>query len=171
MKTLTKTLILGLITLMAVDCSRSRFEGTPGTPIEGHNLAVDANEIVFTDDQGDPIAWSNDRRNIYFYTNEDCYTAIARNADDPVVQQARREMIDLINSSTVSTGTQAQSHPDSVYLTITYRDGRTRTFNLVPELASQDEESLSRGAEIIALFTEFRTALETTGERACKTGK
>jgi hypothetical protein len=167
-----KRFTLALVLLSVVACGKKRFDATPDVVADGNNVAQDAREIILTGDSDiPPIAWSSDRRNVYYHTNERCYTALATSADDPIVNEARQTLHELVNTSVVAQGQRDTAPANSVYLNIRYRDGSTRTFNLNPENTAIDEESLSRGPEIIELFAEFHQQLQNDPKRACDHGK
>jgi len=167
-----KKLSLGLLALMLINCGSKGGGGAAAAPAPaGANAASDATEIVFSGDGSQAIAWSEARRNIYFQSNQSCVIALGTNADDDLVRQAVAELNELVNTSVINKGQRDSSSQQSTYLTVRYRDNSIRTFNLNPDLASSTEDSLSRGPEIIELFSEFRSALNSNGKESCNFGK
>ncbi len=167
-----KNLSLGLLALTLINCGSKGGSGAAPAPApEGTEIASDATEIVFNGDGGQAIAWSEARRNIYYQSNQACVIALGNNADDDLVRQAINELNELVNTSVISKGTRDSISQESTYLTVRYRDNSVRTFNLNPDLAATNEESLSRGPEIIKLFSEFRSALNSDGKQSCNFGK
>lgn len=167
-----KKLGLGLLALTLINCGSKGSGGAAPAPApEGANIASDATEIVFNGDGSQAIAWSEARRNIYYQSNQACVIALGTNADDDLVRQAVSELNELVNTSVISKGKRDSISQRSTYLTVRYRDNSVRTFNLNPDLASSSEDSLSRGPEIIELFSEFRSALNSDGKESCNFGK
>ena len=167
-----KKLSLGLLALTLINCGSKGGGGAVAAPApEGANVASDATEIVFNGDGNQAIAWSEARRNIYYQSNQACVIALGTNADDANVRQAVSELNELVNTSVISKGQRDSISTQSTYLTVRYRDNSVRTFNLNPELASSNEDTLSRGAEIIELYSEFRSALNSEGKESCNFGK
>ena len=165
MKNLIKIISLGLFVLGLANCGG----GGGGTPPS--QAATDANQIQINNN-GSVITWSESSNNIYVSTSSSCIKGLNNDgADDPDVKAKFDELALLINSSLIGKGTQTSTSSDSIYLTIRYNSGDTRTFNLKTELASTDEETLSNGAQIIEFFNNVDNNIQQSGTTSCNNGK
>ncbi|MEM7645276.1 MAG: hypothetical protein AAF203_00070 [Pseudomonadota bacterium] len=165
MKFLTSLLLFLVMTLGLANCgSDNDFNGNPGAI-----RTADATAIEF-DAGSDVITWSDDSNNIFVGTSSRCVRGLRSDADDNVADE-EAELKELIETSTIGTGSETQRHSDSIYLTIRYKDGTSRTFNLREDLATTSEETLSRGDEIIDFFERVSGEISIGGHRICSNGK
>ena len=132
MKTLWSILLSAVLLLGLANCGKdSDFTPGPATVATGQEQ-----EIEF-DDNGDVITWTELSNNLFTSAN-DCPSnkGLNSDADADETRQYLAELRELIGTSTVGKGTQANRDSDSIYLTIRYKDGSRRVFNLRTDLAS-----------------------------------
>ncbi len=167
-----------LITLIAVmalsfsvtNCGKKN-NGGGGAVAPDSARTSNASEIQFDDGNSNPIIWSSLNGNIFVNTSANCFEGISSSADDVTFQAIQQKLMDLVNSSTVSKGTKDSVSSRSIYLNIRYGNGEVKTFNLVAEEASVDEEVLSNGGQIIEFFNNVKVEIDQKGIRSCRTGK
>jgi hypothetical protein len=171
------TLLVTILVANLLACSNARF-GSNGS---GDKNRVDnnksdsqitdgANQIQFNDN-GLVTTWSRDTNNISVYSSYNCVKGLATNADDANVKAKAAELFQLINTSTVAHGALSMPSNGSVYLTIRYDNGNSRKFNLRNDLAATNEETLSKGTQIIDFFDRVNYDIQYYGVVSCNNGK
>ncbi len=169
MKNLIKILSVMALAFTVANCGKKN-NGGGGGDVAPTQRTTDATEIQY-DDGNTPIIWSNVSSNIYINTSSNCFKGISSSADDEGFQALEQNLLSLVNSSTISKGTKESVSTRSVYLSIRYSNGEVKTFNLVAEEASVDEEVLSNGQQIIDYFVSTKTNIDSNGVQSCRTGK
>lgn len=172
MKNLIKVLMMGLLVVGMANCGSDGGGGAGAAPAPKSNAATNADEIEFTDANGNTITWTNSLDDIYTTSNRpNCVYGISEGSGDTFVRTKIRELAALINNSTISKGLLDDAESDSRYLTINYRDGSSRTFNLDADKASKDEDVLSNSDDILSFFDDMADEIDDRGQDNCSNGK
>lgn len=163
MKTILKTLAVVLLATAVVNCSKKK--GGGGAPAPTSDLTTNARQIQYNDDGNVVTA---DANNIRVNGTNKC---LAKNADDPLAKQKYQDISAMVASSTVGKGTLQSPGSESVYLGIRYDNGQIRRFNLRSDQASTTEDTLSKGAEIIAFFSALGDSIDQNGYKCSTVSK
>lgn len=170
-------LVFAILTFNQLACHNASFEAV-GPNNQGQNilqprggdLTDGANEIHYFGND-DPIYWSSDEDNIYKDGVDDCIIGLSQSADDDQVERRIQQLAAILSRSQVGRGSRDEPAAGSRYLVIYYTNGDRRVFNLNSNHASQNEEYLSNGNEVIAFYDQIGADLEAYGQRSCPYGK
>ena len=171
MNNLTKLIALIIMSLAITHCGSKGGGGSDPAPKANNNVTANTAEIQFDSGTGIPVIVSIDGQNVYIPQNNGCVLSLKTSSDDTSAQQAIAELIGLIESSTVSKGTKDNPSFAATFITIRYKDGNNKTYNLDNDLAAKDEEVLSNGAQIKQLLFEIAEQIDTQKNISCPTGK
>jgi predicted small lipoprotein YifL len=168
MNNLIKILSLGLLLFGINNCGK---KGGSSTPPPASQIIDNANQIQINE-SGKTVTWSSKTNNIYIQTNDPlCVKGLSAQADDERSKTRFEELSILINSSSISKGARSVADSASVYLSINFNDGSTKTFNLKNDLASTSEDTLSNGQLILDYFSSIKSEIQQSGYVTCNKGK
>lgn len=160
MKKALTALISGVFVFALANCGGSGGGGSAAAPAPVSDAANGATEIQYYGDSG-VITWDKNRVNIYVESSRpNCVFGISQGSSDTNITSRMQELVDLINSSTIGKGTLDVAGESSRYLSVNYGNGETRVFNLDNDQAAKDEETLSKGVEIVAFFNSVDQDLD-----------
>lgn len=171
MKTLLKSISVVFIVLAFANCSKKGGGGGAPSPTAAGKSSVtsgasalqynnDGNLVTITSKYISAQAKSSGKRR--------CLTV---SADDSILKEKYEEIFNMINSSKVAKGKSSNPGSDSNYLTIKYTDGDTRKFNLSVNLAGEDEDTLSRGEDLIDYLDDIGNRILKNGNTCTTSGK
>ncbi len=170
MKKAIQLTLSGILTATLISCG-SKNNGGGDNPAPAPGITSGANEIHLQMDES-RISWTSARQDIYIGNGEEqCVYGLTRGADDTRVSEHMLQIELLLNSGTISTGTRESASSQSRYITIEYSSGESRTYNLDPDLASNEEEYLSNGEDILTYYNVISNELDEYGHNNCLNGK
>lgn len=171
--------VVAILVFNQLACSNARFGATGGDNIDVDQTdsgfapgeLTNGIDIIEINNGGEVITYDQDRNNIYVAAANNCVRGILRYAGDPDANAKIQQLLSLVDSSQVGVGTLATPGVQSIYLNLRYDSGQTRTFNLRQDQASTNQQTLSKGQEIINFFDQIHDQITYNGVTSCNNGK
>lgn len=166
MKNIIKIISVLLLSMTLINCGGN--DGGSGDPAPADNgLTSGVTKIDYTNGTK-KVSYESTIKDFSIDNRKKC---LASSADDQSVSDVYAQLMAYVSSASIGKGSRDTVGPNPRYLTVTYSNNTTRTFNLNAESATVDQDILSNGDEISQYLDNLYSEINQPNSGNCQAGK